>query len=636
MSRLRLTGIVAGVLIGTPLLVWAGWRLLRNPVADLPDTPGQLVTRETHVSDVLPRPEPSRYLEELHLYAGSNACEACHKSVCDSYHSHPMSRSLAKTIAASPLEDYTTNTVFKGPISPNYSVHFNYRVYHEQGQVFHEETVAPPDGDVLCRMTAPVEWAVGSGKRGRSYLINRDGRLYMSPITWYTEGQRWDLSPSYSRENRHFERRIVDGCVVCHAGLTRPVGDAPHVYQTPAFIEESIGCERCHGPGKAHIAARQAGLAEGQPDPIVNPINLEPRLRDSVCYQCHLQGMGRITRYGRSEFDFRPGDDITKVWAIFVRGAKVDEKNTTEAVGQAEQMFVSRCFSESAGRMSCLTCHDPHLVPAAEDEARFYRERCLTCHSAGQPECSEDPEARRRVSADDSCIVCHMPSLAANDVPHTSQTDHRIPRFRDASRQPPASAEERELLVFGNDAGQIPDSEVDRSLGILMVRNAEGSEDRILASRAIQFLKPWTERQPDDVEALETLGIAYWLTRDIESAKRAWDKALLLDPDAEGVLLHQMILCHDNGRLDEGIGYAQRLVAVNPWHFEHHARLAHMLGQVGRMPDGIASAQRAAALKPYNFQIHGWLAEAYTITGESELADKHRTLYEQFKPLERD
>lgn len=569
-------------------------------------------------------------------FTGSQSCSECHSSICDSYHSHPMSRSMAKTIEASELEDYKDVTKFDAMQSASYGVQFHYEVQRTSGAVTHSEIVRETGGTELCRVDAPIEYSVGSGQRGRSYLINRDGKLYMSPITWYSEGHRWDLSPSYSKENKHFERRIVDGCVFCHAGLTNPDPAHEHTFANPAFIEPSIGCERCHGPGRAHIDFHKFKRSKTDSDPVVNPSKLEPKLRDSVCFQCHLMGVGRLHRYSKSEFDFQPGDDIANIWAIFVRGSKVDDKNSTEAVGQSEQMMVSKCYKASDGEMGCLSCHDPHLTPGVAEREEFYRQRCVNCHgdNSNHQTCSRKSETKADGVSTTSCIDCHMPKLSANDVPHTSQTDHRIPRFLSSGPIVGAESERTDLTLFGNEEGDIPEDEVAYYRGLLMVQNSEGSGDRFMASRGIPYLQNWLAKHSDDVRGLSALGSAYWLTKDFDAAKDTWESALVLDPDSELLLLRLMILCHDTGRLADGISYGERLVRVNPWHFEHHARLAHMLGQSGRLKEGIAEATEALKIAPWDFQVQGWMSEALDIIGEKDLSAKHQLLFEKLRPLD--
>lgn len=618
------------------LVAWLGRELLRNPVADLPDVElkGSSATPVTEI--LLKQPLTQNWLARLPTYVGSEACRECHGTLCDTYQTHPMSQSFGRTSTAPVIEDYVKETGFSGPVSGNFDIRFHYSVIRDNDRVTHREVVSSSAGEELGRIDADAAWAVGSGKRGRSYLVERAGRLYMSPVTWYSEGQKWDLSPAYSRDNKHFERRIVAGCVVCHASLVEPSADDPNIFAGRIFHEESIGCERCHGPGRDHVAFRREQRADIESDPIVNPADLAPELRDSVCYQCHLQGVGRIARYGKSDYDFEPGMSVADVWTIFVRGTKVAGDNTTAAVGQTEQMIASTCYTASGGNLSCLSCHDPHASPADEARVGFYRERCLTCHDGtNRPLCAKPVDDRLVDSPSDSCIQCHMPDLSANDVPHTSQTDHRIPRLLSTGDQTSGGNTPSPWVVFGNDDSRIPQEEVDRGLGILMARNSMGAGDRFLASRAIPLLQAWLSTHPDDLEVADTLGSAYSVIKDTVSARTVWEAALKHHPDSENLLLHLMVVCHDSEDYESGIRYGERLIAINPWHSQHFSRLTHMLGQSGRIQDGIQTALQAVALKPWDWQIHGWLADSYDLIGNREASDRHFDLYNKLKPLEK-
>jgi hypothetical protein len=60
-----------------------------------------------------------------------------------------------------------------------------------------------------------------------------------------------------------------------------PIKGTENEYPTPLFAQGGVGCERCHGPGEAPVK----GAA------ILNPAELPADRRDSVCMQCHLEGM---------------------------------------------------------------------------------------------------------------------------------------------------------------------------------------------------------------------------------------------------------------------------------------------------------------------------------------------------------
>ena len=91
-------------------------------------------------------------------------------------------------------------------------------------------------------------------------------------------------------------------------------------------------------------------------------------------------------------------------------------------------------------------------------------------------------------------------------------------------------------------------------------------------------------------------------------------------------------LCHDSGRVRQGVEFARRLVKLDPWNHMYFGRLAHMLGQLGQFPEAIEAGRRAAELRPGNAGIHGWLSEAYGIAGDRRKAAEHRALFEKLGP----
>ena len=271
-----------------------------------------------------------------------------------------------------------------------------------------------------------IRFLLGSGSRGQSALIDRDGLLVQSPISWFHDDKRWGVAPGY-QYNLNFDRPIRAACLFCHANRSLPVAGTVNRYREPIFEGFGIGCERCHGPGQLHVERQSRGdVAEGPDDTIVNPAKLAPALREAVCQQCHLTGAVRFGGAGRETYDFRPGLPLHDFWATFVHPEDLTGNN--KAVGQVEQMYASRCYNASQGKLGCISCHDPHVKPAEKEKAAYFRNRCLACHTTRSCSLSE----RRRQKAQDDCVQCHMPRFASADIAHSSTTDHRIPPARRA------------------------------------------------------------------------------------------------------------------------------------------------------------------------------------------------------------
>lgn len=561
-------------------------------------------------------------------YVGSRACAECHAEISRVYAAHPMGRSLAAVSEASPIEDYADATTVTPP-----SGNRKYYVEKTDASVEHHEVMFDAAGEVLYDQGVPVRYALGSGRRGRAYLIDRAGLLFLSSLNWYSTKRCWDLAPGYRPEaHPRFERRAIDACLECHSGRLAYDRDAPNRYRDPPFVEQSIGCERCHGPGKAHVDRwRQKKSAPEAVDDIVNPAKLDVARREAVCNQCHLQGEDRVPLYGRTHHDFRPGDRLEDVWAVFVAGTRVDDADsTTRAVSHVEQMRSSRCYVASEGRLGCTSCHDPHSTPSPGERTAFYDAKCLDCH-AGRG-CSLPEPERSEGSASGSCVACHMPPLPTSDVPHTSASDHRIVRRATTADSPsPAAASRNAMLpeLFDAAAERLPATELRRARGLMLVRRAEKNQSTAEAYEAESLLRPIAAAMPEDVDVIEALGTASLVQHRYSEAADRWRRCLELDPDRETVLVALAKVCHESGLLEEGVAALDRLFVFNPWLSELQGRQAHMLGQLGRFEQAVAAAQRAIELNPMLRQVYGWLAEAYRLQGDLERGDHYRRLYER-------
>lgn len=553
-------------------------------------------------------------------YVGSRICADCHREIWKKYQRHPMSHSLASVVNASPIEDYDDRTTFEFPRSRQY------RVERDADQVMHHERMTDELGDVVYDQAVGIDYALGSGKRGRSYLFDREGLLYISPIAWYSGAARWDAAPGYlPLSHPRFERRANDKCLSCHAGrlsFDRRISDR---YGEPPFQEASIGCERCHGPGAGHVERHTSVETSTLDDDIVNPAALEREARGDICHQCHLLDDLRILRRDRSIHDFRPGMRLEDVWAVLIGGPPRAAGGAAPAVNQVHQMRDSVCFQASGGKLECLSCHDPHGVPDETGRVDFYNERCLNCHR--DQGCALPAPDRAAPPAAGSCIACHMPPEAASNVPHTSQTDHRIRRLANTAQEHPV----RELEFFdGSDSRLTPD-EVERARALAQILQLDQRPDAAAAARLSATLTAIVDRAPDDVDALEALGILCLYQGRPAEAQRCWQQALQLRPLHEGVLQHLFALQSQSNDVSGAIGTARRILRTDPWQAEHHIRLAQLLEERGDLKQAVIQVERGLEINPTLLPIRNWLADAYRRTGRISQAQREKRIINRMR-----
>lgn len=605
--------VLTALAVAVALAAWKFWPRGGGPrPIDPEDPPSPLADPR------LTYPTPYRNVRPEVQYVGDAACATCHADVAKAYAGHAMARALAPAATATAIERYGEKA--RNPFDV---AGFRYRVERQGSRAWHKEALLDGRGRAVAETAAEVRFAVGSGHSGRAYLIDRGGYLFSSPITWYPTKEIWDLSPGYEKSNPHFDRPVTPDCLFCHSNYADHVGDTLNRYREPIFRGDGIGCERCHGPGELHVKRHADGEAFAQPDDtIVNPAKLEPALREAVCQQCHLQGKQRVWRRGRDTFDYRPGLPFHLFMTEFVQ--PVQEGGTLKFVGTVEQMYASRCFQKGAGKekMGCISCHDPHSLPAADKKVAFYRQRCLGCHH--DKGCSL-PEAARR-EKDDSCVACHMPKTGST-VNHTAISDHRIPRVAGAAGAADKGAAAAPALPvhFHRDLVRGADPGISRDLGIALVKIADNLPDdagRALTGRAVPLLESALRRDGGDLDALEAQGSALWFQGRLEDAFASFEELLRAAPRRENALFLSAALALRLRRPDLARDRAGEAIKVNPWRWRYHLTLAQALGQSDDWKAALEAVREALKLNPADLAARQLLVLCHLRLGEVTRAER--------------
>jgi predicted CXXCH cytochrome family protein len=360
-------------------------------------------------------------------YVDPAICAGCHQDIAKTYFLTGMGRSLYRPSAANTVEDYQTHNTVQNDASG-----LTYTMVEHDGKFYQSQSEKGFDGKQTNVAEEQIDYVIGSGNHAHSYLHRGpDGRLIELPVSWYVENSGyWAMSPGYDRAGQEDFRRAITGeCLLCHNGLPLK-GSYPERGDTglslfPNPIPEGIDCQRCHGPGAAHV---RAALAANTPrekirEAIVNPARLSRDRQLEVCMQCHLETSSslmpnEIRRYNRNIDSFRPGEPIGDYKLFFDRASAQGDRFEIAHAGYRLRM--SACFRSS--QMTCLTCHDPHQSYRTENSTAHYVAVCQGCHQSVVHKTS--------LAAGTDCLSCHMPKRRTDDVVHVVMTDHYIQRVK--------------------------------------------------------------------------------------------------------------------------------------------------------------------------------------------------------------
>jgi Cytochrome c554 and c-prime len=507
-------------------------------------------------------------------YVGSKVCAPCHRSEFDSFSRTGMGRSMTTVTPALLAKLPPSAAIF----DPQRNRHFS--VFVRQGQLYQSEWETDAEGTDVFRETEPIEWIIGSGANAMGGIVRRGDRLFEAPLTYYTKTHAWALSPGYLEADRGFSRPVEAECVACHSTRPDPVANTIGEFHDPPFEELAIGCEKCHGPGAAHIREKRSGAAnpDSATPSIVNPSKLSAWLADNICMSCHQNGDARVLQPGKTVQDFLPGEPLDHTLAILMVPPTRESPPSADHVQHYFSMTLSKCYRSSAAKLSCITCHDPHVQPTREGAPAYYRGKCMLCHT--ETSCTAPVATRQQTTPADDCIGCHMPKRDVAGISHASLTNHRIVGTADEPFPEVAfqltTPSLPDLLHVNAIPGQ-PDA-TPPQITLLQAYGQLGVEHREYLQRYYEVAQQLATSAPNNVHVLEALAANS-----------------LQQGTAEG---NQAAMEYLNRAIAQG--------SITPWDFE---QLGTQLLKARNFPEASACLRKGMQRAPYDAKLYLLLAE---------------------------
>ncbi len=293
--------------------------------------------------------------ERERLYVGSKACSACHSEIYKAWqttsHSYTVLTADEARRAGYPL---------------------------------------PRTGSKL-RSWSDVSYVVG----GRERITYADASGNVQRESYHHRVGDWDGFPSL----------LMAACGGCHFTGFGSGDSHPEEPALPGrWVERSIGCERCHGPGGRHVTSYDAR-------------DIETDYSSRSCGGCHTT-VGRVL----PEDEWHTTHDLVQAWNR--------DPHVTGGRFHSQSAFCSRChapqyasffdaergagppvFSEDKRNFTCIGCHNPHEVTSSSytrEKASLSPPLPVNLHAyAGDDSDFTTTDFASYSASEELCIHCH-------------------------------------------------------------------------------------------------------------------------------------------------------------------------------------------------------------------------------------
>jgi len=485
--------------------------------------------------------------------------------------------------------------------------------------------------------TLGIDLVYGANHADEVFFSWKDNRIREMMAVWLHPRNGW-AHTSYDQAGAgSFSRETTPRCLECHNTWMAHVPGTMNEYH-PEGTVLGASCEKCHGPGREHVAHHRTHPEAKTANAILHPGRFDRERSIETCTQCH----GNYTKARGPAFAHRPGVPLERDYRL----AQTRHPEDDHVANQIKYLRQSKCFAKS--EMTCATCHDPHRPhepnPAAD------REACLKCHEPAA--CKDRPNLPGAVR--DDCVKCHMPPRVWINVHFHTETDRYLPPIRRVQHRIAVDPVARDQALFewhvrsGNMAAADP---LRASLGERWLRLADEQmrDHRFLAAngsarealrlepngslreKAAAALRSAIERQtkldaetvvalqaarddrlldaidsfertlaikPDFALANSKLGTLNAMAGRTKAAVKHLEAVAADDPDNASGLAMLGWLAYLDERHDEAIGHYRRAVEIEPWDakIEYHWGLAALATK--RWAEAEAKFRKALAIEP--------------------------------------
>jgi predicted CXXCH cytochrome family protein len=194
-------------------------------------------------------------------------------------------------------------------------------------------------------------------------------------------------------------------CAACHEAQFKSFDGTKHgkLHTVSSWKGKVVGCESCHGPGKAHVES------SGDPMKIISFKRMDAKTASETCLTCHA-GKENHNNFRRGDH-WRNNISCNQCHTAHGPQPAAFRPGSSTLVGEvAEQRpaQATRAMLRSNEPQLCMSCHNETKAQFSKPFRHRVLEGTMNCSDCHNPHGGfEQKQTKLGIGADAACIKCH-------------------------------------------------------------------------------------------------------------------------------------------------------------------------------------------------------------------------------------